>query len=242
MSHDGLKSLLDDLLSDPEHAFAAAKSAADEAPLALPANRFTDVEQLRALADAELIQVLSLATRDDLLTVLSGASDGLRRRILTSLSSASVQWFKQNLAYFDEPTRALLESGRRKLLTLANKLLEGGAIALPRPAATEPADAALDEVERVGSAVVELLALRQRSGRGALGDVALANDPMLSEGVAMVMRGDDEATITAALDATHARLVAAYARRLAVAREGVLALYRGEEPEAFRKRIGSLGG
>jgi hypothetical protein len=103
--------------------------------------------------------------------------------------------------------------------------------------AAEPQALALDEVERVGSTVVELLALRQRSGRGALGDVAIASDPLLSEGVAMVLRGDDEATITAALDATHARLVAAYARRLAVAREGVLALYRGEEPEAFRKRI-----
>ena len=241
MSHDGLKSLLDDLLSDPAHAFAAAKSQTSDAPLALPSNNFSDVEQLRALADAELMKVLALATRDDLLTVLSGASDGLRRRILTSVAPASVQWFKQNLAYFDEPTRALLESGRKKLLAIANKLLDAGAITLPKPAATSTADATVDEVERVGSAVVELLALRQRSGRGALGDVAVSSDPMLSEGVAMVMRGDDEATITAALDATHARLVAAYARRLAVAREGVLALHRGEEPEAFRKRIEHIG-
>ena len=49
---------------------------------------------------AEVDRRVAALTRDDLLTVLSGASDGLRRRILTSVAPASVQWFKQNLAYF----------------------------------------------------------------------------------------------------------------------------------------------
>ncbi len=242
MSHQGLDSLLDEMLADPQFAATTQREAEADPMPEVSSTEFTDVEQLRALGDVELARVLALVARDDLLTTLSGASDGLRRRILTTLSAESVRWLKQNLAYFDEPTRALLAAGRRKVLAAANRLLEAGTVALPKAPAAQGEAATPDEVERVGGVLAVLLALVQERGRGALGDVVSAGDPLLDEGLAMVLRAADEGELAEALDARTRALMSAYARRLAVVREGVLALRRGEDPEAFRKRLDGIGG
>ena len=178
MSRQDLKSLLDEMLTD---ATTQQQKEVREARPVRPADRdttpapeppspsgFTDVEQFRLVHDAEVRKVLAAAARDDVLTMLSGASDGLRRKILTNLSRESVQWLQQNLEYFDEPTRALLAAGRKGVLDVANKLLREGKIALPAPEPKDEAGAPKqprmdDDLERLGSIFTELLGLAQRA-------------------------------------------------------------------------------
>ena len=245
MSTDGLKSLLDEMLADASASFHATQSRAPEDTPAAPppTDSFTDVEQLAALRDTELCRLLALASRDDLLTVLAGASDGLRRRVLTNLAPESVRWLQQNLEYFGEPTRALLAAGRKQMLTLANRLLKEGAIELPKDPSASAADEPVpDELEALGGAILELLTLVEKKGPKALAGVAsVGGDPMLDEGIAAVARGADERALTETLDAAREMLLRAYARRLEVIREGVLALQRGEDPAAFRARFANIG-
>lgn len=254
MSTEQLRSLLDEMLSEVDERREAGTRAERAAPppdeepppVAVPADdgsAFSDVEELRALDDVSFCKVLAACPRDHLLTVLSGASKGLQRKILTNLSSDSVTWLQKNLEYFDEPTRALLSSGRAKLLDVANRLAEGGAIALPGSPESQGSPSRLpDELEAVGAALVELLALVEKNGVDGLSEVVSAGgDPLLEHGLKLVAAGADEAEIVRAIDSRRAAAIAAFTRRLALIREGVLALSRKESPESFRKRLGQIG-
>ncbi|MCC7537716.1 MAG: hypothetical protein IT379_15950 [Deltaproteobacteria bacterium] len=253
MSTQDLRSLLDDMLSEVDErrdastrGERAAAAAIEEEPPPAPKpsddGAFSDVEELRALDDVSFCKVLAACPRDDLLTVLSGASRGLQRKILTNMSSESVAWLQKNLEYFDEPTRALLAAGQRKMLSVANKLAAAGTIALR--AAGESGDAASEllseEIESLGGAIAELLTLVQRKGVAGLSEVVSGADPFLDHGLKLVVSGTDEAELARALDGKRARLLADYTRRLAVIREGVMALARAESPDSFRKRLGDI--
>jgi hypothetical protein len=177
-----------------------------------------------------------------LLTVLSGASDGLRRKILGNLSTESVRWLQQNLQYFDEPTRALLSSARNKLLGVANKLLREGAVSLPGQEGDATARTMSEDIEKLGATILALLERLQRDGRNALASVVRAGgDPILEAAIAAIVAGGDENAVTSAMEAAEGIARAAFERRIAVAREGVKALWSGEEADRFRKRLDRIG-
>jgi hypothetical protein len=239
MSKSNTTSLLDDMLEDASEDFTTTQ-ADDRARSsdALTSGEFGDVEELLGTSNADLCKILAGATRDDLLTVISSATDGLRRKMLTNLSPDSARWIEQNLAYFDKPTRSLLATGRANVLAVANGLVREGSVVAPRAVGAVQEPSLDTELERVLGVANELLGVVQRRGtRGLATVVHTGDDPMLKEAVGLIVAGADEATLAAAMDATSTALLARYQQKLRVVREAALALHQGEDPDAFRRRI-----
>lgn len=252
MSRENLESLLDAMLeesavnlaADAEREREAKERAAREAQkkaAAAPAAEapvLTDVATLTGLPDGDLRKVLAKAAPDDVLVVLATAGDALQRRILLNLSADSVKWMKANLVHIDVVSNAEREGAEKKILKITNALLAAGEITVPEPESIGK-DEAPDAAEKdLRDLLTDLVRLAGQAGPDALAAVLESSDePLLVAGLAILGEGEGESDVRRALAKKRAELEVAYAQRLLLIEEALVAIAEGEPADAFRARI-----
>lgn len=250
MSRDNLESLLDAMLdesavnvaADAEREREAKERAAREkqkkaaAAPAAEAPTLTEIAALTGLPDDDLRKVLAKAAPDDLLVVLATSADALQRRILLSLSADSVKWLKENLAHIDVVSNAEREGAEKKLLKIANTLLRAGEIGLPEPESIGK-DEAPDAAEKdLRDLLTDLVRIAGQAGPDALAAVLESSDePLLVAGLGII--GEADGDVRRALAKKRAELEVAYAQRLLLIEEALVAIAEGEPADAFRARL-----
>jgi hypothetical protein len=253
-SRDNLTNLLDSMLEDSAVQQAAEEVRAREAKEREERERqaaalrkaaqapsgpaFTDVETLTGLTDGDLSKILAKAPPDDLLVLLATAGDVLQRRILMNLSSDSVKWLRDNLAHIEEVSRAEKEAAHKKVLKVANQLFGSGEIKLPEPEAvgSEEAPTAIDRDLR--ELLSELVRIASTAGPEALTEVVQnTEEPLLTEGLALVVQGANSGTLRKLLRDKRAALEAEYGKRLLWIEDAIVAIADKEAPDAFRAKL-----
>ena len=250
MSRDNLESLLDAMLdesavnvaADAEREREARERAAREkqkkavATPAAEAPTLTEIAALTGLPEGDLRKVLAKAAPDDLLVVLATSADALQRRILLSLSADSVKWLKENLAHIDVVSNAEREGAEKKLLKVANTLLRAGEIGLPEPESIGK-DEAPDAAEKdLRDLLTDLVRIAGQAGPDALAAVLESSDePLLVAGLGII--GEADGDVRRALAKKRAELEVAYAQRLLLIEEALVAIAEGEPADAFRARL-----
>lgn len=255
MSRKDLENLLDSMLEDSDNQRAVdaarereerakeeqAKKAAALRKLAAEgteAPTFTDVETLTGLTDEDFKKVLSKAPPDDLLVMLATGSDALQRRMLLSLTAESVRWLRENLAHIEEVSNAEKEGAHRKILKAANQLLAKGEISMPAPE-TVGADEPPAEADRdLRELLSELVKIASSAGAEALSEVvAQTEEPLLTDGLALVVKGEKGKSLRLALRDQRAALEREYGKRLLWIEDAIVAIAEGEDPKAFRAKL-----
>ncbi len=250
MSRDNLESLLDAMLDESAVNVAAeaerereakARAAREKqrqaaaAPAAEPPT-LNEVVALTGLPDGDLRKVLAKAAPDDLLVVLATSGDALQRRILLSLSADSVKWMKANLAHIEAVSNAEREGAEKKLLKVANALLRAGEITLPEPEAIGKAEAPDAAEKDLRDLLTDLVRLAAQAGPDALSAALESSDePLLVAGLAII--GEGEGDVRRALAKKRGELEVAYAQRLLLIEEALVAIAEGEPADAFRARL-----
>jgi hypothetical protein len=251
MSKGKLMGMLDSMLEDSEmrqeaaaeedrqREEAARKAAAapkKDVPKERPA--MTDVGQIAGLADGDVRKILAKAAPDDLLVLLAGGADPLQRRILGNLSTDSVKWMRENLAHMDEMTNAERESAEKKVLKVANKLLAEGEIGLPEAESAAAPDGPVQEEKDLRELLTDIVTIAAQAGPAALSEVlAASGEPLLAEGLELVLSGQGGKELRSELSKRRAALEKSYGQKLLAMEEAIVAIADGESPEAFRKRL-----
>lgn len=254
MSRENLESLLDSMLEESATKMEAEEARAREVVLRAEREQqasvlreraedpavatFHEIVTLAGLPDEQLRKVLAKAPPDDLLIILATAADSLQRRILTNLTAESVAWLRQNLVHIETVSNAEREAAERKVLKAANALLAGGEIGLPE---SEPvgSETAPDRSENdLRDLLTDLVRIAREAGPAALSEVLGAGgEPLLEEGLALVIEGTRGEALRTVLATRRAELAADYARRLAWMEDAVLSIAEGEPAESFRARL-----
>jgi hypothetical protein len=250
MSRDNLESLLDAMLdesavnvaADAEREREARERAAREKQKKAVATRsaeaptLTEIAALTGLPDGDLRKVLAKAAPDDLLVVLATSADALQRRILLGLSADSVKWLKENLAHIDVVSNAEREGAEKKLLKVANTLLRAGEIGLPEPESIGKDDAPDAAEKDLRDLLTDLVRIAGQAGPDALAAVLESSDePLLVAGLGII--GEADGDVRRALAKKRAELEVAYAQRLLLIEEALVAIAEGEPADAFRARL-----
>jgi hypothetical protein len=240
----GDKSLLDLMLDDsrmtvPEPKRATGPTAPEE-PAPEAAAWPQDVEQVLELSGTDLRAWLAEVVPGDLLCVVAEGSEALRARIMGSLTDDSVAWLRGNLELWDPATDALKQASRRAVLEVARRLVAAGRIAAPGSLESDGQDQDIEgAVARtdLGGTLAQLVAVAHAKGREALADlVDDAEHPMLRFGLRCVLERSDPREVEAELAKRQRSLEAAYRSELELIRQALLAIARGEAPEAFVAR------
>lgn len=254
MSRQNLESLLDAMLEDSATAMEAEETRRREeaarrereqqasvlrARAADPAvATFHEVVTLTGLPDEQLRKVLAKAPPDDLLIILATSADPLQRRILGNLTADSVKWMRDNLVHIESVSNAEREASQRKVLKAANSLLASGEIGLPEPESVGAAVAPDARDKDLRDLLTDLVRIAKQAGPEALTEVlASAGEPLLSDGLALVVDGERGDALRSSLSARRAELAADYARRLAWMEDALLAIAEGESAESFRAKL-----
>lgn len=215
-----------------------AREAQAEAKEARVAASFDDIGELTGLSHEDLRRVLGAAAPDDLIVVLATAEDVLQRRILSNLGPESVAWVRENLAHMDRVTDAERDGARTKMLKCAKRLLEEGKITAPESESVGQAEAPRDEEKELRELLTDLVRIAEQAGPEALTELAQsAGEPLLRDGLALVVGGAKGAPLQEKLAAQRAALEARYAKRIAWMSEALVAISEGEEADAFRARL-----
>jgi len=203
---------------------------------AAEAPTLTEIAALTGLPEGDLRKVLAKAAPDDLLVVLATSADALQRRILLSLSADSVKWLKENLAHIDVVSNAEREGAEKRLLKIANALLRAGEIGLPEPESIGK-DEAPDAAEKdLRDLLTDLVRIAGQAGPDALAAVLESSDePLLVAGLGII--GEADGDVRRALAKKRAELEVAYAQRLLLIEEALVAIAEGEPADAFRARL-----
>ncbi len=254
MSRDNLENLLDSMLEESatrmeadetrarEGAAEAERSKQAQALRARAADSgqatFHEVVTLTGLPDEHLREVLSKAAPDDLLIILATAADPLQRRILGNLSADSVKWLRDNLAYIESVSNAEREAAEKKVLKVANALLESGDIGLPEPESVGK-DAAPDASDKdLRNLLTNLVRIAGQAGPEALSEVLeSAGEPLLRDGLALIVEGKKGDALEEALRARRSELEADHARRLGWMHDALIAIAEGGSAEDFRAKL-----
>lgn len=248
MSRENLEGLLDAMLDESainmaadaerEREEKAREEARQSARAAAPADapELTDVAALTGLTEGDLRNVLAKAAPDDLLVVLATSEDALQRRILTSLSAESVTWLRENLAHIDVVSNAEREGAQKKVLKVANALLRAGEIGAPEPESVGAAEAPDAAEKGLRELLTDLVRIAGQAGPEALSQVLGSSDePLLAHG--LVLLGEGSADLRRDLAEKRAELEVAYAQRLLLIEEALVAIAEGEPADAFRARL-----
>ena len=162
----------------------------------------------------------------------------MQRAILRNLSEESVKWVRANLAHMDNITNNERESASRKVLAVANELLAAGEISGVEAESVGKDAAPVAEDKALRDVLTELVDIANSSGMSAIAQLGEgAGEPLLREGIPLVVAGQSGETLNAKLGAMSRALEDAYAQRLAWMRMALNAIADGADAESFRARL-----
>ncbi len=236
--------LLDQMLSQAAESKPAdaERKAQKEAAQASVASWPTDVEALASLSSEHLAVFLEKVDPNVLVCLLGECSEALRRPVMGMLSGDSAQWMRSNLELWEPSTEARREECFSEVLKLARGLVRAGLIAPPDTAGSARSDErgqAKAQDAALAGTLADLVALSHAQGSDALKELLdHSPHPLLKSGLLLVLAGERELKLDAALDAHVAELMSTYRAELELVRQAVLSVARSESAEAFAARVG----